>query len=858
MSISKTEIKAGKLIGIGIGPGAADLMTVRARAVLETATVVAHMHSTDNDGLALGIVQPFLRDDVMILAVSVPMSATLEDRQNCYEHAMPAFRAELELGRDVVFVCEGDSLFYGSFQYVLERLIEDYDVEVIPGVTSIQACSAAASSHLAGGLTRGEDTFQVLPATLPEGILAARVRDCGAAVAVMKIGRHVDKVKRVFLRAGRLDDAVWVEKASTTEEKVAKFADFEGESSYFSMVLAPARHFETMPDVPEGAVVVCLNASGLVVAQNIRDALPGAQLWGRQDRVEAADVDRLFVETSQTLRDLYQNGTPVVAVMAVGIVMRVLAPMLADKRVEPPVVAVSSQGASVVPLLGGHRGANRLAVAIAQVTHGHAAITTAGDTQLSVALDEPPAGWSVANPGRAKRVATALLNHEAVGLAVDSGDASWLTPAGFTDGADVGVRVTHKKVDDDDDTLVLHPPTLALGVGCERDCPPQDLSQLVDETLENADLCKDSIACVVSIDVKSDEAAVLQLAADLGVPARFFTAEELETQAAKLKHPSEVVFAEVGCHGVAEGAALAASKGDLIVEKHKSKRATCAAAIKEQGIDPIQVGRGRGRLFVVGIGPGTEAWRTPQVTKIISQVSDIVGYGFYLDLIFDLIQGKTRHTSILSQEEARVRQALDLAAEGKDVALISSGDIGIYAMASLVFELLDREDRDDWNRLFIQVEPGISAFQAASARIGAPVGHDFCLISLSDLLTPWAVIERRLKAAAEGGFVVSFYNPVSKRRRTQLAEARDILLTKRSPDTPVVLARQLGRPDERIDVITLGELTPDHADMLTLVMVGGEDTRLIARGQNRWVYTPRGYGGKMDAAQNQDKQGDDT
>jgi len=145
------------------------------------------------------------------------------------------------------------------------------------------------------------------------------------------------------------------------------------------------------------------------------------------------------------------------------------------------------------------------------------------------------------------------------------------------------------------------------------------------------------------------------------------------------------------------------------------------------------------------------------------------------------------------------------------------------------------------------VEPGISAFQAAAARIGAPVGHDFCLISLSDLLTPWAVIERRLKAAAEGGFVVSFYNPVSKRRRTQLAEARDILLSKRSPDTPVVLARQLGRADERIDVIRLADLTPDHADMLTLVLVGGEDTRVIERGQNRWVYTPRGYGGKMDA-----------
>ncbi|MBL4613441.1 MAG: precorrin-3B C(17)-methyltransferase [Magnetovibrio sp.] len=621
------------------------------------------------------------------------------------------------------------------------------------------------------------------------------------------------------------------------------------------MVLAPARRSLPVDVRPQGlkpgAVVLCLNESGRQTAELICTTLPGASLWGRLDRIKAQDVDRLFSDTAATLRELYQNGTPIIAVMSAGIVMRVLAPLLADKCVEPPVVAVSPDGAFAVPLLGGHRGANRLASHIAQATHGQAAITTAGDVSLGlasgVALDEPPVGWTVANPQRAKNVAAALLNGDDVGLCVDSGDAQWLAPAGFVEGADVGMRITHKSSADDEQALVLHPPTLALGVGCERDCDPAELAALVDQTLNAAGLAKEAIACVASIDVKSDEAAVLQLADQLGVPARFFTAQQLEAHADKLKTPSDIVYQEVGCHGVSEGAAIAAANGDLIIEKQKSKRATCAVALSPSTIDCLSVGKGRGRLFVVGIGPGTDAWRTPEVTRVISQVTDVVGYGFYLDLIPDLIRGKTRHTSILSQEEARVRQSLELAAEGKDVALISSGDIGIYAMASLVFELLDRENREDWNRLYIQVEPGISAFQAAAARIGAPVGHDFCLISLSDLLTPWEVIERRLKAAADGGFVVSFYNPVSKRRRTQLAQARDILLTKRSPDTPVVLARQLGRPDEKIDVITLAQLTPDHADMLTLVMIGGEDTRVIERGQKRWVYTPRGYGGKMDA-----------
>lgn len=843
MNNKQSTKSAGKLIGIGVGPGAGDLMTVRARTLLQSATVVAHMHSEDKEGLGLQIARPFLADDVEVLAIPVPMGAHTDERQACYDAAMPAFRAKLDGGAGVVFVCEGDGLFYGSFQYVLERLSADYDVEVVPGVTSIQACSAAAQM----ALTRGDDVFQALPATLPEHILAARVRDGRSAFAFMKIGRHLDKIKRVILRAGRLEEAMWVERASTPQQKIAKLADFEGESSYFSMVLLPARKNQPILNVPDGATLLCLNTAGLNVAQSLRAALPGAKLWGRRDRIEAQAVDQVFAETAQTLRDLYKAGTPIVAVMSAGIVMRVLAPLMADKRAEPPVIALSTDGAYAVPLLGGHGGANRLALAIAQITGGQAAITTAGDTQLNVALDEPPAGWAVANPERAKDVAAALLNGSAVGLDVQSGDAAWLEPAGFTPDGDPAVRITHER-GKEDTALILHPPTLALGVGCERDCDPAELSKLVEETLQTAGLAKESVACVASIDVKSDEAAVLNLADELGVPARFFTADELETYTPKLKNPSEVVFDEVGCHGVSEGAALAASGGDLIVGKHKSKRATCAVGLNVSGVSPMKVGKGQGRLFVVGIGPGTDAWRTPEVTRVISQVTDVVGYGFYLDLIPDLIKGKVRHTSILSEEEARVRQALELAAEGKDVALISSGDIGIYAMASLVFELLDREDRDDWNRLFIQVEPGISAFQAAAARIGAPVGHDFCLISLSDLLTPWTVIERRLKAAAEGGFVVSFYNPVSKRRRTQLAEARDILLTKRKPDTPVVLARQLGRSDEKIDVITLGELTPDHADMLTLVMIGGEDTRVIERGQKRWVYTPRGYGGKMDAA----------
>jgi cobalt-precorrin 5A hydrolase/precorrin-3B C17-methyltransferase len=340
------------------------------------------------------------------------------------------------------------------------------------------------------------------------------------------------------------------------------------------------------------------------------------------------------------------------------------------------------------------------------------------------------------------------------------------------------------------------------------------------------------------------------------VPARFFTAAELEAQASRLRNPSEAVFRAVGCHGVAEGAALAAAGGEssLVVEKTRGARGTCAVARAASAIDPGAVGRARGRLTVIGIGPGDAAWRAPAASDALRAATDVVGYGLYLDLIADALQGKQRHGYGLTEEETRVRAALDLAAEGRSVALVSSGDAGVYGLAPLVFELLDREDRPEWNRLAIAVVPGISALQAAAARIGAPIGHDFCAISLSDLLTPWPDIARRLKAAAEGDFVLALYNPVSRRRRSQLEAARAILLAHRAPETPVVLARNLGRDNETLTVIRLDELHADRADMLTLVLIGSSRTRLIMGGNGRWVYTPRGYAQKREGQETKPEQ----
>jgi cobalt-precorrin 5A hydrolase / precorrin-3B C17-methyltransferase len=345
---------------------------------------------------------------------------------------------------------------------------------------------------------------------------------------------------------------------------------------------------------------------------------------------------------------------------------------------------------------------------------------------------------------------------------------------------------------------------------------------------------------------------VLELARELGAPLRLFTPPELEAETPRLENPSDVVFGEVGCHGVSEAAALAqiGAGGKLWFPKRKTGNATCAIALTPAPMTGYR-GSPRGRVSVVGIGPGQASWRTPEVSRLVAEADELVGYGLYIDLLGPLAAGKQRSDFALGGEEDRCRYALERAGEGRNVALVCSGDAGIYAMGALVFELLDRGPEakgvsDAARRVEVTCSPGVSALQGAAARAGAPLGHDFCAISLSDLLTPRADILRRLKAAAEGDFVIAFYNPVSKTRRTLLAEARDILLAHRPADTPVMLASNLGRPQEFIRYRRLEDLQVDEVDMLTVVLVGSSKSRLAQMGEGPRMYTPRGYARRID------------
>ena len=262
-----------------------------------------------------------------------------------------------------------------------------------------------------------------------------------------------------------------------------------------------------------------------------------------------------------------------------------------------------------------------------------------------------------------------------------------------------------------------------------------------------------------------------------------------------------------------------------------------------------------GRLAVIGTGPGADRWMSPEVRQVLQQATDWVGYTTYLNLVEPLRTTQIRHDSDNREELDRARFALDLAATGRSVVMVSSGDPGIFAMAAAVMEAIDLDAKPDWQAIDIQICPGISAMQAAAARIGAPLGHDFCAISLSDILKPWDIIEKRITHAAAGDFVIAFYNPISTQRRWQLDRAKELLLQHRSPTTPIVLAKNVGRPGEQIRVKNLADLQLEDADMRTLIIVGSSQTRCLARSpqtpeltQNGeqeprlpWIYTPRRY-----------------
>ena len=548
------------------------------------------------------------------------------------------------------------------------------------------------------------------------------------------------------------------------------------------------------------------------------------------------------------LEERWPRAEAFVLVAACGLVVRRIAPLLQGKALDPAVVVLDPAGRFAIPLLGAHRaGGEVLCQRLAALLGGAVVATGSSSGQGQLALDSFGLRWGW-RPGPGgdwnALMQQAARSRQPLPVLQEAGNRSWRqleAAAGLEDWQPDGdgppaLQVTVRC----GEGCRWHPPCLWLGVGCERHTSLALLQRLVERQLQAAGLAAEAVAGLASINRKADEPALLELARQRHWPVRWFSAEELA--AVPVPTPSATVAAEMGTASVAEAAALLAAgpAARLLVPKRiahnqDGERGAATLAIAHAG---EQWAPSQGHLHLVGSGPGRLDLLTPDARLALAEASVWVGYGLYLDLLEPLRRpDQLRCDGQLTQERARCQQALDLASQGLNVALVSSGDSGIYAMAGLALELWLARPAD--GRPTFTVHPGLSALQLAAARAGAPLMHDFCTISLSDRLTPWAVIEQRLQAAASGDFVVALYNPRSLGRDWQLARARELLLQGRPPSTPVVLARQLGRPEEEVSIHTLRDLPIDRVDMLTLVLVGNS----TSRSTDGWVVTPRGYPG---------------
>ncbi|WP_429585413.1 precorrin-3B C(17)-methyltransferase [Paraburkholderia youngii] len=572
-----------------------------------------------------------------------------------------------------------------------------------------------------------------------------------------------------------------------------------------------------------GALATARRIQALYVERGAHAAVGVAtacQVHALQGRVEA---DVPYSELGAHLRELYARGTPIVALCAAGIVIRCLAPLLSNKGAEPPVLAVAEDGSAVVPLLGGLAGVNLMARDIAAALAVQPAITTSGELRFGTCVLNPPDGYALADLGQGKRFVSDLLAGESTRI---EGDAPWLDDAQLprSDSARLAIRVTPRAWDGREDELVIHPRSVvAAVVSDDADCADAIVAR-VRAALSAHGLAMLSLAALLAPSPSMVDPALTQAARLLEVPLRFAdaSAEPGETSAARLLHTALRIPHET---------------------LHDDAYPNVALALSSLAIDPATLGRPRGRLTVIGLGPGCAELMVPAARTALNEATDILGYDTYVKMAGPLRADQRVHGTDNREELQRARHAFELASEGRSVVMVSSGDPGVFAMAAAVLEALEASRNDAWAAVELSIVPGVSAALATAAQAGAPLGHDFCMLSLSDNLKPWTIIETRLRHAAQADLVMAFYNPISRARPWQLDKALDIVREYRAPSTQVVLGRDIGRPGGTLRTLTLGELRSADVDMRTMVIVGSSLTRKFACGDNgaQWVYTPRWY-----------------
>lgn len=547
-------------------------------------------------------------------------------------------------------------------------------------------------------------------------------------------------------------------------------------------------------------------------------------------------------------------------VSACGIATRAIAPLVHDKFTDPAVVCVDEGGSFAVPLLSGHvGGANELARHVASLCDGTAVITTATDVNGTFAVDEWAAnqGLAILDREEAKHVSATLLRGEQVGFASDF-EMRGALPEGLVGEEEMPRCRTGICVSLDsarrpfEHTLRLVPRTVVLGIGCKRGTNAKSIQALVHKCLAQAHVAPEAVCAVATIDVKADEKGLLEFAREHGWGLRLYSAQQLAAVPGEFAS-SEFVQRTVGVDNVCERAACAAG-ASLLLGRQSADGATVAIACANPclSFEASERARGMARqakgsvpnarpnslpcasVVCVGIGPGGADDLTLRVHKALLAADVIVGYTTYVNLVRDAYPHAEFLSTGMRGEVKRCRMALEQAAAGRRVAVVCSGDPGVYGMAGLLLELAP-----EYPGVRVEVMPGVSAANGGAAVLGAPLMHDWCSISLSDLLTPWSNIEARLKAAVQADFCIVLYNPASRGRADHLRRACDVLLECASEKTVCGIVRNIGREGQACTTLTLGELRDASVDMLTCVFVGNSHTRMV---DGRMV-TPRGYVG---------------
>ncbi|MFN3740153.1 MAG: precorrin-3B C(17)-methyltransferase [Thermodesulfovibrionales bacterium] len=589
-------------------------------------------------------------------------------------------------------------------------------------------------------------------------------------------------------------------------------------------------------------VISYITQNGLTLARRLKELYPKA-------RIEKFSVDAVY--------KLWSEHKNFIFIMAAGIVVRTIAPLIKDKRTDPAVVVLDEKGRYAISLLSGHLGgANELARNIAQFLGGEAVITTSSDLNNLTSIDL----WAkekelvIENEDLLPKIATRLINNKALNVYLEY---EIDLPEEFKRVSQVehsDMIITNRILGKDliDSRLILRPRNLVVGIGCNSGTSSTEIEDAIRNLLNEKGFSFLSINSIATIYIKSKEKGIIDFVTKYNLPLKFFNSEEINSLVAlrpEYFNISEAAFSATGAYGVAEPVALLASGArELLIPKQKIGNVTVAVAeIKEQVKETVQTVRTvqtiSGRLYIIGTGPGGIGYITPEAIEAIRVSEVIVGYKTYIELIKDLLKDKEVISTGMTQEIERAKKAVELALSGKAVSIISGGDPGIYGMAGLVLETLRSQESEvtPVRQCSVKVIPGISALNACAARLGAPLMHDFAVISLSDRLTEWSLIEKRLELAAMGDFVIVIYNPRSKGRPEHINKAREILLRYRLPETPVGIVRGAMRSKEEIIITNLKDMLNHEIDMETTVIIGNSRTYVW----NNWMITPRGYEKKM-------------